>query len=107
MGGSGIIKTLGGTQAPSWITALAKDAADAVGVSPPAHVFLVLPGTKEPNTFASEFTDNGMSVAVTQELEKGCLPSATFTRDGLGRWALTAAIPVLPKIEKNFNAHLI
>mgnify|MGYP000856126038 FL=1 len=34
MGGSGIIKTLGGTQAPSWITALAKDAADAVGVSP-------------------------------------------------------------------------
>jgi len=67
MGGSGIIKTLGGTQAPSWITALAKDAADAVGVSPPAHVFLI-PETKEPNAFATGFTDNDMSVAVTQGL---------------------------------------
>lgn len=67
MGGPGIIKRLGGTQAPSWITALAKDAADAVGVSPPAHVFLI-PGTKEPNAFATGFTDNDMSVAVTQGL---------------------------------------
>ena len=64
MGGPGIIKRLGGTQAPSWITALAKD---AVGVSPPAHVFLI-PGTKEPNAFATGFTDNDMSVAVTQGL---------------------------------------
>ena len=67
MGGSGIFKRLGVTQAPSWITALAKDAADAVGVSPPAHVFLI-PGTKEPNAFATGFTDNDMSVAVTQGL---------------------------------------
>ena len=67
MGGSGIFKRLGVTQAPSWITALAKDAADAVGVSPPVHVFLI-PGTKEPNAFATGFTDNDMSVAVTQGL---------------------------------------
>ena len=64
---SGIFKRLGVTQAPSWITALAKDAADAVGVSPPVHVFLI-PGTKEPNAFATGFTDNDMSIAVTQGL---------------------------------------
>jgi heat shock protein HtpX len=67
MGGSGIFKRLGVTQAPSWITALAKDAADAVGVLPPVHVFLI-PGTKEPNAFATGFTDNDMSVTVTQGL---------------------------------------
>merc|ERR1719152_41303 len=67
MGGSGIIKQLGGTLAPSWLTSLAKESAEAVGIVPPANGFL-LSGTKEPNAFATGFTANDTSVAVTQGL---------------------------------------
>ena len=68
MGGSGVAKHMGGVPADASLTALAHDAAAAVGVPPPRHVFEI--ARREPNAFAASglFGSSQTTVAVTSGL---------------------------------------
>ena len=68
MGGSGVAKHMGGVPADASLTALAHDAAAAVGVPPPCHVFEI--ARREPNAFAASglFGSSQTTVAVTSGL---------------------------------------
>ena len=68
MGGSGVAKHMGGVPADASLTALAHDAAAAVGVPPPRHVFEI--ARQEPNAFAASglFGSSQTTVAVTSGL---------------------------------------
>ena len=68
MGGSGVAKHMGGVPADASLTALAHDAAAAVGVPPPRHVFEIV--RREPNAFAASglFGSSQTTVAVTSGL---------------------------------------
>lgn len=68
-GGPGVAKSMGGVPADEALTSLAHDAAMAVGVTPPAHVFII--PRKEPNAFAASSLGNGAAtVAITQGLRE-------------------------------------
>ena len=68
MGGSGVAKHMGGVPADASLTALAHDAAAAVGVPPPRHVYEI--ARREPNAFAASglFGSSQTTVAVTSGL---------------------------------------
>ena len=68
MGGSGVAKHMGGVPADASLTALAHDAAAAVGVPPPRHVYEI--ARQEPNAFAASglFGSSQTTVAVTSGL---------------------------------------
>merc|ERR1711907_627271 len=66
-GGAGIAKAMGGFPAGQRIVRLAHEAADAVGVPAPAHVYEV--PAKEPNAFAAGLTTSSRTVAVTSGLD--------------------------------------
>ena len=68
MGGSGVAKHMGGAPADASLTALAHDAAAAVGVPPPRHVYEI--ARQEPNAFAASglFGSSQTTVAVTSGL---------------------------------------
>lgn len=76
-GGSGVAQRMGGVPADAALTRLAHDAAKAVGVPSPEHVFEI--HRSEPNAFAaSGFGSKGTTVAVTSGLRQ------TLTRTELG-----------------------
>ncbi len=68
--GSGgfIAKQMGGRPADAWLTDLANEAADKVGVARPKQVFIV--PAKEPNAFAAGLRERDTSVAVTEGLTR-------------------------------------
>lgn len=66
LGGAGVAKSLGGTPAPSRVVALTHEAAQAVGVSPPANVYVI--DKAEPNAFAAGLSSASSTVAVTDGL---------------------------------------
>lgn len=66
-GGPGVAKSMGGKPANRWLTRLANEAAEAVGVPAPAHVFEI--PAKEPNAFAAAgWRGRASTVAVTTGL---------------------------------------
>ena len=76
VGGPGVAKSMGGVPADEALTSLAHDAAMAVGVKPPSHVFII--PRREPNAFAASSLGNGAAtVAITQGLRE------LLTRDEL------------------------
>merc|ERR1719321_2314999 len=78
-GGSGVAKHMGGVPADASLTALAHDAAAAVGVPPPRHVFEI--ARQEPNAFAASglFGSSQTTVAVTSGL-RGALTTPSYRR---------------------------
>merc|ERR1719284_455419 len=67
VGGAGIAKSMGGKPADSRLTNLAHEAAVAVGVPPPQHVYEI--AKQEPNAFAASGMFSGdTTVAVTTGL---------------------------------------
>lgn len=66
MGGAGVAKSMGGRRADDRIRRMADDAAAAVGVPPPAHVYQI--SAREPNAFAAGMSSRDATVAVTDGL---------------------------------------
>lgn len=67
LGGPGVAKSMGGAPADETLCRLARKAADAVGVPPPQHVYMI--DKQEPNAFAaSGFGSSATTVAVTRGL---------------------------------------
>lgn len=66
LGGKGVAESMGGEPAPTSIVNAARKAAIAVGVEPPAHVYLL--DKQEPNAFAAGLRSSDFTVAVTSRL---------------------------------------
>jgi Zn-dependent protease with chaperone function len=66
-GGEGVAKSMGGKPADARLVSMANAAAEAVGVPPPAHVYLI--DRSEPNAFAAGMGHKDSTVAVTSGLE--------------------------------------
>jgi heat shock protein HtpX len=69
-GGPGVAESMGGVPADQYLLRLADEAAIAVGVPPPQHVYEIPRG--EPNAFAASgfLADKGSTVAVTSGLRR-------------------------------------
>lgn len=73
-GGPGVAESMGGYEADARLTALARNAAIAVGVDPPKYVYEI--PRREPNAFAaSGFGSSSTTVAVTSGLRKLLTPA--------------------------------
>jgi Zn-dependent protease with chaperone function len=71
-GGARVAESMGGKPAGEALVEMVNAAAEAVGVSPPAHVYLI--DRSEPNAFAAGVRASDSTVAVTSGLERMLTP---------------------------------